>query len=75
MQGVQYINPNIQETAPWLVNGNGRVLMLFTMAVLIPAIFMNNMSSVGLAALPACFNPQNDATGSAHHCVAGAGHA
>lgn len=46
VQGITYINPNITETAPWLVNGNGRVLMLFTMASLIPAIFMNNMSSV-----------------------------
>lgn len=46
-QGVEYINPNIHETAPWLVNGNGRVLMLFTMVALIPAIFMNKMSSVG----------------------------
>ncbi|KAK9810574.1 hypothetical protein WJX73_001484 [Symbiochloris irregularis] len=48
--GIKFVNPDIVNSAPWLVNGNGRILMLFSMAALIPAIFMNNMSSLELLA-------------------------
>ena len=46
LAGILFINPNAANTVGWLINGSGRLLMLFSLLAVLPALFFNKWRKV-----------------------------